>query len=140
VRASLAVFVVWRNQRAHQIRGALAQSARRSYEVNNSIGSVNRGNTKKMAGTNRDPSPRVREKHPGGRPPLHGVRLRPFAFRMPPSMRDEVADLAARSSTSTNDVLLVALSDWLKSRPTPSHVAEVVAELNFAPASERESR
>lgn len=93
-----------------------------------------------MAGTNRNPPSKARAKHAGGRPPLHGVRLLAFAFRMPPTMREAVDDLAARSNTSTNDVLLVAVADWLATRPTPSHVAEVAAELNFAPEIDGASR
>lgn len=93
-----------------------------------------------MAGTKRHPPSKPRAKHAGGRPPLHGVRLRAFAFRMPPSMRAAVDDLAAGSNISANDVLLVALADWLATRPTPAHVAQVAAALNFAGASERESR
>jgi len=78
-----------------------------------------------------------RAKRGPGRPPLHGIRMQAFAFRMPPSMREALGDLVKRSGVSTNDVLLVALHEWLATRPAPSHVSDVASRLDFALPRER---
>jgi len=70
---------------------------------------------------------------------LHGIRLEAFAFRLPPSMRRALDELAERSGVSTNELLLVAVSEWLAMRPAPSHVSEVASQLDFA-APERGNR
>ena len=72
-------------------------------------------------------------KHPGGRPLVHGVELKPFAFRMPSSVRERIDALAASAEVPINDVLLVALSSWLASRPSAAEVRAQAHALSFSP-------
>ena len=100
--------------------------------------------TAQKQGDRRQPK---RKRHAGGRPLLHGIKLEPFAFRMPPAMRDAIAALADSASATAgedepsvfeNSVLLLAVSEWLARKQRPARVRRAALALNFAPVkSER---
>lgn len=84
---------------------------------------------------------RPRKRHAGGRSLLHGVKLEPFAFRMPPEMREAITRLGDAASVSDdpddkrtvsdNSVLLVAVSEWLARNQSPLRVRRVALALDF---------